>query len=175
MFGPRPLNRARPPSVWTMCFRHCQIEIDWTDVERPHCGMARICKEDDGHSHQTWQTDVRRGWWRTGWSCNRAPAQTGSRHAALSAWFLEHIALKKRSGAIAVRTGFPMTVHDRHYSEVITVPILRRVCNKRLKVNTIKIEALTSAATIMAALWPPYQKEIQLARTGKQRSSTRRF
>lgn len=41
MFGPRPLNKARDPSVWTICFKHCQIEIDCTDVEIPHCGIAR--------------------------------------------------------------------------------------------------------------------------------------
>lgn len=82
MFGPRPLNRAREPSVWHMCFRHCQIEIDWTDVERPHWGIARIdgrrrLRSELGHTRCLewlwWWSEalllmlVRSWWWCSFW------------------------------------------------------------------------------------------------------------
>lgn len=86
MFGPRPLNRAREPSVWQMCFRHCQIETDWTDVERPHWGIARIdgrrrLRSELGHTRcrewlWLWWSEllelilVLRSWWCSFWPAN---------------------------------------------------------------------------------------------------------
>lgn len=43
-FGPRPLNRARAPSFWTICRRHCMMLMVLGVVdEMPQCEMAMIC------------------------------------------------------------------------------------------------------------------------------------
>lgn len=45
IFGPRPLNSAREPSVCTISLRHCIMLIDFAVDDIPHCDIANTYKK----------------------------------------------------------------------------------------------------------------------------------